>query len=394
MIAHRVRPAIVVSTLVLTVILAVAAMWLRALNGPLWPSLLSDWSLGSVLLAISAGAVGTVLAIRIPRNVIGWFFLAEGFLTSVVLTLRQATTLMLSDGAASTTAVWTAWGFAWVIPTNMVLLALLVTLFPFGSPPSRRWRPVVAAVVVLGPASSVVTMLSPYLPDQTLFSQLANPTAVVGPRLGRWLVDLTSIGTLTALLLGVIALTLRTRRSAGTERQQMKWFAFAAIVAVSTFCVGIWVPPLFALATLLAFPALPVAAGVAILRYRLYDIDRLINRTVVYGAVTAVLAIGYLAGVTALRTLTEPLAGDTALAVAASTLAVAALFRPLRSRVQNSVDRRFNRARYDAAATVEALRARLRDEVDLDSLKSELVAVVYATMQPAGTTLWLREAER
>ena len=389
----RLRAATVTLAVAATLVLSVAGLWLRSAIGPLWPSTLTDWSLGSALLATSAAAVGAVLAVRIPRNVVGWLFLFQGPLTGLVLTLRQATSLLLADPPAADTALWTAWAFAWLIPINMAMLGLILLLFPFGRPPTRRWRFVTAFIVAAGALACVATMFSPYLPDQTLFAALPNPAAVVPAATGRTLVDFTTMGTLAGLLLAVAAVVVRTRRSRGTERQQMKWFAYAAVVAVTTFIVGFWIEPIFVIATLIAFPGLPVAAGFAVLRYRLYEIDRVINRTVVYGALTAVLAAAYLAAVTAIRAVTEPVTGDTAVAVAASTLAVAALFQPVRRRIQSGVDRRFNRARYDAVATIDALRARLRDDVDLDSLKADLLSAVYATMQPAGTTLWLREAE-
>jgi hypothetical protein len=213
-------------------------------------------------------------------------------------------------------------------------------------------------------------------------------------QLGSALVEATTLAIIAGWHVCGFGLARRLRRAHGTERAQVKWFVFAVLLAFATFFPGFWIEPLFVFATLIGFPAIPLAAGIAILRYRLYDIDRLINRTVVYAAASGVLALAYLAVVTMIRAVTAPWTGDTAVAVAASTLAVAALFRPVRNRVQDIVDRRFNRARYDAATTVERVRLSLRDEVDLDRLKSELITAVRATMEPAGTTLWLRETKR
>jgi hypothetical protein len=198
-----------------------------------------------------------------------------------------------------------------------------------------------------------------------------------------------------AILLGAVALVARFRRSRGDERQQLKWFAGAgALFALA--CV-IAVSPWFGssdttgqLLILLAFAAIPIAAGVAILKYRLYDIDLVIRRTLVYGVLTAVLVAAYLGGVLLLQLALSPLTEQSDLAIAGSTLAVAALFRPARRRVQALVDRRFYRRRYDAARTLESFGARLRAEVELDSMSAELRSVVSETMQPVHISLWLR----
>ena len=388
------RRGLVVAVLAVTVALTLAGLWLRVLVGPVWPSALTDWSLGAALLGLSSATVGAVLTVRVPRNVIGWLFLAQGLMTGVVELAREATFLLLERQPDAVAPLWTAWTFAWIIPLNMTALSLLLLLFPFGTPPSRRWRPVVAGVMTAGVAASVATMFSPYIPDQTPFESLPNPAAVLQGEAGFLAVDITSQAILISLIAAVSALIVRVRRSHGAERQQMKWFLYAAVVAVATFIPGFYVEALFVVATLLALPAVPIAAGVAVLRYRLYDIDRVINRTVVYAIVTGILVVAYLGAVTALRALTDPVTGDSALSVAASTLAAAALFQPVRQRIQRVVDRRFNRARYDAVAATEQLRLRFRDELDLETLKVELLDAVCATMQPAGTTLWLRETKR
>lgn len=388
------RTLLAVGGLAVTVTVVATGLVLRLLDGDVWPTLLTDWSLGSALLALSAACVGAVIAIRLPRNAVGWLFVAQGAGTGLVFALRWLATWLLAGGARGGSVLWVAWMFAWIIPLNMTLLALLVALFPHGTPQSRAWRIAVTGVAVIGAAAVLAAMFSPYSADQSLFAHLPNPAAVLSPAAGHAATETTSLALMAGWLVVAGGMIRRLRRASGAERAQLKWFVFAAVFAFSTFFPGFWIQPLFVFSTLLAFPAIPVAAGLAILRYRLYDIDRVLNRTLVYSAVTAVLGGAYLVAVTSLRALTAPLAGDNALAVAASTLAVAALFTPVRRRIQLAVDRRFNRARYDAVETVAALRTRLRDEVDLDALKADLVEVVCVTMQPAGTTLWLREAKR
>jgi len=207
-----------------------------------------------------------------------------------------------------------------------------------------------------------------------------------------------------SLLIGLIALAVRLRRTAGVERLQMKWLVWSAAVWVAATpglivlgergdgrVAGVLVGDLiFSLLIVL----IPIAVGVAILRYRLYDIDVVINRTLVYGSLTAALAAAYLGMVLVLQLALNPVTEQSDLAVAASTLAVAALFRPLRSRIQQVVDRRFYRSRYDAARTLEGFSVRLRDELDLETLGTDLRRVVHGTVQPAHVSLWLREAVR
>jgi hypothetical protein len=195
------------------------------------------------------------------------------------------------------------------------------------------------------------------------------------------------------------SLIVRFRRATGEQRVQIKWLALAGALVAVIFPIalvgyGVWGEDVSNVAIMLSVLSLPVAAGVAILRYRLYDIDVVINRTIVYGALTVILAGTYLGSVLVLQLLLNGLSGDSGLAVAASTLGVAALFRPARARVQGVVDRRFYRRKYDAGRTLTAFSTRLRDEVDLEALSSELRAVVDDAMQPSHVSLWLREAPR
>jgi hypothetical protein len=240
--------------------------------------------------------------------------------------------------------------------------------------------------------------LAPGTLDERNYPGARNPVGVEGA--GPFLEGTTTVGTglaLLGLLLAVVSMIVRFRRSIGVERQQLKWIVYAGAVAAGGFALTLFLSgPLanavFALA-FLAFIGVPVAAGVAIMRYRLYEIDLLINRTLVYGALTATLALLYFGGVTATQAVFRALTGQQEqpqLAVVVSTLVIAAMFNPLRRRIQGFIDRRFYRRKYDAAKTLEAFSAKLRDETDLEALNAELVGVVRETMQPAHVSLWLR----
>jgi hypothetical protein len=283
------------------------------------------------------------------------------------------------------------------------LLMLLLLLFPTGRPPSPRWRPVAWSLV----AGTCLTLVNQTLRTSTLpdFPGVTNPFGVpaLEPILGP--LDLLAGVLLIGGVIGAFAsLVVRLRRASGRERQQLKWFVYVALLGiVAIFPLG---PLLAALIGqlphgwsggfgavfqpwLLAPIALAVTVAVAIVRHQLYDIDRVINRTLVYVLLTTLLGLVYVAGVFLLGRLLDPADGQSELAVAASTLAVAALFQPARRRVQTAVDRRFNRARYDAARTVEAFSVRLRDQVDLDTLSAELLTVIDQAVQPTQISLWL-----
>jgi hypothetical protein len=270
------------------------------------------------------------------------------------------------------------------IALGITLPALLV---PDGRLRSRRWRVVVASAVA-GPAMFMTALLIPGPTTDTVVpfeNPLGQPGLVGTAAKGVAVVGLAlHIASLLAALLCVV---LRLRASQGVERQQMRWVAAGAAVAVVGLTIplgryrGPWLDPLVVL-------CVPAAVAVAVLRYRLWDLDRLVSRTVTYAVVTGLLGLPYLAIVAATPRLVQ---GSGSLAVAAATLAAAAAFSPLRRRVQELVDRRFNRRRYDAARTLDAFAVRLRDQVDLDALQGELLAVVDQTMQPAKASLWLRQ---
>jgi hypothetical protein len=275
------------------------------------------------------------------------------------------------------------------------LTGLLLLLFPTGRALSRAWQGFAwffATAVLTAAVSDALetSLVGPEVHNAFRLHGTAGRVVDMFDAVLSWI-------SLPALLLCAVALVLRLYRSRGLQRQQLKWFTYCASMAGLGLGLGGATSGVFAnaawVAGMLGMLLLPVAAGLAVLRYRLYDIDVVIKRTLIYGVLTALLVATYVMSVLAFRLLLDSLTGTSDLAVAASTLAVAALFRPLRSRVQTVVDRRFFRSQYDAAHTLEEFSGRLRQEVDLDSLGTELRSVVRETMQPAHITLWLRRQE-
>jgi hypothetical protein len=341
-----------------------------------------------VVLSLAFLTVGAFLAGRRPANAVGWLLLGWGMVMAfATFTSSYVERGMVSDPGSLPGPAWVAWAEAVVWHPAFSLLAFLLLLFPHGRLPSRRWRPFAYLVVTVYLTLSLSAAFSPgavelYYPEVTPPVQLP-VAALADPLFGTLLV-----GQLGVLGVCLLSLVLRLRRASGEERQQVKWFVYTVVTVilifvVSTLMIGAGVLfPLFGL--------IPVSVAIAVFKYRLYEIDRLINRTLVYGLLTALLVGVYAGLVFLLGRLLDPATGDSALAVAASTLAVAALFQPARRRLQGLVDRRFNRGRYDAAQTVERFSGRLRDQVDLDTLSAELLGVVDHTVQPASASLWLR----
>jgi hypothetical protein len=350
-----------------------------------------DGSLGEQIgLSIAFMAfpvVGALIASRHPRNAIGWLFLGIGLLVAVLVvgTAYAQYGLVLhpeSDVPGTTLAAWVE-NWAW-LPLLATIPTLLLLLFPTGRPPSRHWKPV---AWLAGGYISIVTLLS-MLEERLSGYQLDNPIGISG------LGDVEEMGLVFVplfplILLCASSLIFRYRRAPSEERQQLKWVAVAAVVFAAGMIVGEWFQP-----PEIMFPiflgALPVSIGVAMLKYRLYDIDLIIHRTLVYGVLSAILGLVYLGLVLILQLITSSVTPESDFAVAGSTLAVAALFRPARSRVQALIDRHFYRRKYDAVKTVDEFSQRLRSEIELESLTRELLDVINRTMQPRHSSVWLR----
>ena len=343
------------------------------------------------LAVVSAAAVGALVASRRPSHPVGWLLLGVGLAVAVSVLIEPYVKYGLVVRPGSLPAarqlvpfVYSTW-FVGLACAGFVLL-----LTPTGSLPSPRWRwwaRVAAAAPVL------VVLGFAVQPDPLAPDYFGNPLAVPALAPGLLVAAVAGIVVVVAgLLVGAGSLVLRFRRARGVERLQLRWLALAAACA-RCCCWPAWPPRSWAGTRSCWRPwrsasaLLPLATGAAILRYRLYDLDRIISRTLAYGLLTVLLGLGYAAVVLGLGRL---LPEGSSLVVAAATLAVAAVFQPLRRRLQGAVDRRFNRRRHDAARIIEGFSARLRDQVDLDTLTAELLAVVDQTMQPTQASLWLR----
>jgi hypothetical protein len=362
------------------------------------------------LAVLGFAFVGALVAARQAGNPIGWLLLATGI--TLALGALVDANLLLDDAPARALSAWLSdwtW-YVWLVLAGI----FLPLLFPTGRPLSARWRRVLWLGVAALVLSVVGSAFDPGRLDVDSPVPVDNPFGIGGPAAGVWPV-LSRAGDVLAgiaFALSAASLVVRFRRARGVERQQLKWFAYVGLLAATGLAVamaqvlfgtqpgedteGGWLEVVGAVGWFTALGAIvlgiPIATGMAILRHRLYDIDVVINRTLVYGALTATLLLSYLGLVLLLQLALGPLTEDNGLAIAGSTLGVAALFRPLRGRIQELVDRRFYRRKYDAARTLESFGVRLRDEVDLDALGDELRAVVADTMQPAHVSLWLREA--
>jgi hypothetical protein len=349
-----------------------------------------------ILSFVAFTPMGALIASRRPENPIGWIACGIGLLEVASLAVYEyATRALLVDPGSLPGGELASWLSAWTWAPGLASVVFLMLLFPTGSPPTRRWRWVgwVAAANILVLIGSVMSLW----PRRG--AALLRDTLPSGPL--ESVVEIAWTVMLVLLLVSFASLIVRFRRSRGEERQQLKWIAFvAAVVSVLLFNELFLLEWLGAGATTfgivsehllnLSAATFPIAAGIAILKYRLYDIDLVINRTLVYGALTALLAFAYFVIVVALQNII-PGADDSDLTIAGSTLAVAALFRPLRARVQGFIDRRFYRRKFDAQRTLESFSSRLREDVDLDHLSADLLGVVRDTMQPAHASLWLRD---
>jgi hypothetical protein len=344
--------------------------------------------------------IGAVIVARRPRNRIGRLCCAVGLLLGPAFFAQDYAWYALIHRPGSLPGgLAMGWFGNWPWFIALVLILVFVPLlFPNGQLVSQRWRPVAwAAAAWLAPVW-VATAFPPGPLEGTGIETVPNPLGIQGAEAAFKLLEpIAALGVGLLMLLSAASMVVRFRRARGAERQQLKWFTYAAVLSVLLFPTYILTgldartpAPLGAVIAALWLMGIPVAIGVALLRYHLFDIDRLINRTVVYGLLTAMLGLVYVGGVVVFSQVLNRASGDTELAVAASTLVVAALFQPLRRRFQAAVDRRFNRQGYDAAKTIEAFSTRLREQLDLDTLSTELLAVVQQTMQPTKASLWLR----
>ena len=360
--------------LALTVLLLAANVALGLTGGEAWTV-----AFGFIPVTLSFALVGALIAVR-AGNRLGWLFLAAATATALSVAAKTYAARIPVDALPG--AAWAGWILTVSLGVTAPFLFLTPLLFPDGRPPSPRWRPVVWIAVLAGLAEVVASAISD-VNFHSNFPHLRDPVVLVAP-LGTVYNQATNVGTFV-FVAAAAAVIVRFRRSGLEQRQQLKWFVYASAVAA----VAVFVAAEFTSNPLPAFeltvPLIPAAVAIAIFKYRLYDIDRLISRTLAYAIVTGLL-IGVYAALVIVAT--RVLNTSTPPAVAVSTLAAAALFNPLRRRVQRAVDKRFNRVRYDAELTVAAFATRLRDSVDLDTVRAELLGVVDSAVQPVHISMW------
>jgi hypothetical protein len=398
--SHRTATWLAWSLCALSLALTALSLLLLALNRSDPNTHIYEYWQVDTLVPVSFSIIGAIIASRLPANPLGWLFCAAACVAAVdhfsaeyalYALLAQPTSLPAGEALA-----WLA-SWAWILYCGCIALSLL--LFPNGRPPSSRWRWLAWLSVFLTIAGAVWVAFSPGVIGN--LGSIRNPLGIEGLPSG-----FKPVQTIMLALLFVAALStlvVRLRRARGIERQQIKWPAFTVVVvAGSSFlsdtaiseAIGLrwleWAGYVIFIPALIGFP---ISIGIAIVRYRLYDIDILINRTLVYGALSATLALIYFGGVATTQAIFRALTGQQEqpqLAIVISTLLIAALFNPLRRRIQRFIDRRFYRRKYDARKTLEAFSAKLRDETDLDALSDDLVGVVKETMQPSRISLWQR----
>ena len=345
----------------------------------------------SAALELPFAAVGAVLVVRRPRNAIGWLLLLGAALGVLSAPQVSGPAGPLVSGTASLAER----AFAWLANVTGIPIfscyALLAVIFPSGRLPAGRWGRAVRVLIVANAVALVVSAIKPSisvsLADGSTINA-ANPFALLPPSSEGAVSTPGQIIVLGTLVLAVGSIVIRLWRAKGLERLQLRWLVASLVLS----CVGVLVAIVSGLWSLafLVFTTIPLAIGVAVLRYRLYEIDRLVSRSLAYGLVTVVLLAVFGGAILLLSALLSPLTGGNTLAVAGSTLLVAALFQPLRRRVQAPVDRRFNRSHDDAERTLATFAARLRDEVDPQVLQAEILATVDAALQPTSISLWLR----
>jgi hypothetical protein len=396
--SHRAAPWLAWSLWALTVTLTALSLLLLVLNLSYPNTHIFDWWLGNALVVIDV-TVGAIVASRRPENPVGWLLCLSGVaIGTSSFTSQYAIYSLLARPGSLPAGEAMAWIASWLLPIMIGLTLFYLLLFPTGRLPSRRWRwlawltvafVVVGVVLSAFSAGALMGALGP----------IRNPLGIDSfPNVYGAVLDIMAAVLLVAAAASVF---VRLRHAIGVESQQIKWFAYAAAATVIGLFLAYVIPtmidtPLWferaAYAVLIAvIPSIPISIGIAILRYRLYDIDIIINRTLVYGSLTVTLVALYFGGIVLLQSVFVVFTGErSTLAVVASTLLIAALFNPMRRRIQSFIDRRFYRSKYDARKTLEAFSAKLRDETDLEALNDDLVGVVRETMQPTHVSLWLR----
>jgi len=395
----RAAPWLAWSLMVVSVVLVVGGIALAQMARSSAPERLYYGPVDAVFFlatVLTFSVVGAMIASRQPRNAIGWIFCGVGLVMGINSLAGGYAEYRLSGGSApgslAETAAWFA-SWSWTIlvyaPTSFLLL-----LFPDGRLPSPRWRPVAwcaalgligflaGAALQTGPLGDFPRIVNPYGVDSLILEVVAVTGAILAA---------------ASMVASAVSLIVRMRRAGRAQRQQIKWLAYGGAIVVGTVfasvVISIWSANVGIAVVSVGLLGVPIFTGVAIARYRLYDIDIVINRTLVYGALTAALVAVYFGGVVTLQILFRALTGQEQqpqLAIVVTTLAIAALFDPLRRRIQSFIDRRFYRRKYDARKTLEAFSVKLRDETDLEALSGDLEGVVRETMQPAYVSLWLR----
>jgi hypothetical protein len=379
----------------LSMALTVLSLWLLVL-GISHPSVsvYPYWAEGT-LLAVGYATVGAVVASRRPGNPVGWVLCSIGLLWGVYhFSSEYVTYALLAAPGSLPAAKAAAWIASWLWVPGLGLIVFLALLFPSGRLPSPRWSPFAWLSVLLVAAGTITAAFSP---GARFGLSVRNPLGIESlPNVYEQLQALM----FASILVASASLLVRLHHARRAERQQIKWVAYAGALAASaslpTYTIFEamdlrWLEMVGYVPALVGILGVPTAVGIAILRYRLYEIDIVINRTLVYGALTAILVAHYIGSIVWLQWVFVELTGErSTLAVVASTLVIAALFNPLHRWVQAFVDRRFYRSKYDARKTLESFSAKLRDETDLDALSNDLVGAVRGTMQPAHVSLWLR----
>lgn len=390
---RRYARALAWGSLSLSLVLIVAAAYLQLIGRQ---SVSYTWGFRGYegVLALVFTSVGGVIATRRPTNPVGSIFWMLGLGGAIQYAAAEYSlrAIVIAPGSLPA-AQYAAWAQNWIWVPLIGLIGLLFLVFPKERISTSASR----ATAIAGACALAAALFSlAFLPPRLQSFGLDNPFGILADaEMAQVIAGLSSLLLLVCVAGASLQLLARFRWTTGVERQQLKWFVFAAALASIGLIVGV-VPSTESVGSYLAVGGLalaPIATGVALLRYRLYDIDRIINRTLVYGTLTVALATAYLVGVAVIQGLLRPVTGTSSIAVAGSTLAVAALFGPMRRRIQTEIDRRFYRHRYDAVRTLDSFSAKLRDEVDVDTLTQEILKVTSETVQPAHVSLWLNLQE-